>query len=108
MKYTSLTHLKIRSSKLMKSLLLGNFKAAFSGKGIEFQDFRVYTYGDDAKYIDWATSSREGTTVIRRYKEEKEAHILCIADISSSLSFSQGVKQKLLTDTIELIGEISL
>ncbi len=92
----------------MKSLLLWNFKAAFSWKGLEFQDFRAYSYGDDAKYIDWWTSSREGTTVIRRYREEKEAHILCIADMTASLNFWDTLKQTLMQEVIELLWEVSL
>lgn len=71
----------------MQSLFLGNFKAAFSGKGIEFQDFRAYSHGDDARYIDWLTSSREGTTVMRRYTEEKQADILCIFDFKASCEY---------------------
>ena len=102
-------HLTIKSARRMKSLLLGNFKAVFSGKGLEFQDFRAYTYGDDARYIDWATSTREGTTLIRRYQEEKDAPILCIVDMTTSLDFIDGeLKQKCMSEVIKLLWHVSL
>lgn len=109
MKHHISPHLRIKSSRLMKNLLLGNFKAAFSGKGIEFQDFRSYSYGDDAKYIDWATSTREGNIVLRRYKEEKDAHIFCVLDITEAYDpWKQSIKQRLQEQVTELIAEIAL
>lgn len=109
MKHNVAPHLRIKSSKLMKNLLLGNFKAAFSGKGIEFQDFRSYSYGDDAKYIDWATSTREWNIVLRRYKEEKDAHILCVLDITEAYDpWKESIKQRLQEQVTELIAEIAL
>lgn len=100
--------LQISSRKTMNSLFMGNFKAAFAGKGIEFQDFREYTPEDDAKYIDWLTSSREGTTVMRRYREEKEWNILVIADSTESLDFQWWLKKKLQLEVIELLSWASL
>lgn len=97
--------LNIKSGKEMNSLFLGNFKAAFHGKGIEFKDFREYTNLDDAKYIDWCTSSREWTTIMRRYREEKEGTILCVCDVTDSLSYEkESPKRELMQDIIELLA----
>lgn len=98
---------KIKSSKLMNSLFVWNFKAAFHWKGIEFQDFRPYGPSDDAKYIDWLASSREGNTIMRRYREEKGGNILCLIDFRESLEFSQE-KKKLVTDISELLYSASI
>lgn len=78
----------IKTRRLVSSLFLGNYKAAFQGKGMEFVDFRDYNYGDDAKDIDWLVSAREGKTLVRRYQEERELEILFVCDMSPSLSFS--------------------
>ncbi|NDK09833.1 DUF58 domain-containing protein [Candidatus Gracilibacteria bacterium] len=102
-------HISFKSSKLMEGLFIGNFKAAFSGRGIEFQDFREYSSGDDAKYIDWARSSQEGTTIMRRYREDKQGTILTIIDHSQSLYYEAGnPKIKLIQDILELIGQASI
>jgi len=93
----------------MNSLFLWNFKAAFHGKWIEFRDFREYSPWDDAKYIDWVRSSREGSTIMRRYREEKEWKILCVLDIRSSLLYSDGaIKKELIQDVVWLIWWASL
>ncbi len=107
MKTSHAKKIHIKSSKLMNSLFAGNFKAAFSGKGIEFQDFREYSYGDDAKYIDWLTSSREWTTIMRRYREEKQWNILCIADNRESLMFWNWEKRNLLQEVVHVLYHAS-
>lgn len=104
MKTVQQKRLHIKTSKLMNSLFIGNFKAVFAGKWIEFQDFREYSPGDDAKYIDWLTSSKEGTIVMRRYREEKQWNILCLLDISESLYFWNQEKLQVLDELIELIA----
>jgi len=100
--------LKIYSSKYMNSLFVGNFKASFAGKWIEFQDFREYTPWDDAKYIDWARSSMESSMIMRRYKEEKSSDILCYIDHRESLEYQDGVKILLLEDIIKLLYHASV
>jgi len=93
----------------MNGLFAWNFKAAFAGKWIEFQDFREYTSGDDAKYIDWLTSSREGTVVMRRYREEKQGDILCVLDMTESLYFEWNeVKMEVLNEVLELVSTASI
>lgn len=102
MKHSRWHTLKIQTPKLMNSLFMWNFKATFHGKWIEFQDFREYHYGDDAKHIDWLASSREGNTVMRRYREEKKWNILVIVDERASLYFWEE-KIQLCQDIIELL-----
>lgn len=99
--------IRIESSRLMSSLFAWNFKAAFAWKGIEFQDFREYAPGDDAKYIDWLTSSREGTTVMRRYREERNANILAVVDLRESLNFENKQKKDLIRNILELLYSAS-
>lgn len=95
---------QIKNKKAISSLFIGNFKAAFSGRWIEFQDFREYSPGDDAKYIDWATSSREWITVMRRYREEKQWAVLCAIDVSESLKFGEeSIKNNLIEDIVSLL-----
>jgi uncharacterized protein (DUF58 family) len=103
MNNTSPKKLNIKSSKLMNSLFVGNFKAAFSWKGIEFQDFREYSYGNDARYIDWSASSREQATIMRRYREEKQWNILCVLDIRESLNYGNEEKKWVYREVTQLL-----
>ncbi len=77
----------IKTKRLVSSLFLWNYKAAFKWRGLEFSDFREYTSSDDAKHIDWLVSAREGKTIMRRYREERELDILFVLDLSESMQF---------------------
>lgn len=101
-------NIQIQSSKYMNSLFVWNFKASFAGKWIEFQDFREYTPGDDAKYIDWARSSMESSLIMRRYKEEKSSDILCYIDMRVSLHHQKWVKLELLQEITDFLYHASV
>lgn len=91
----------IKTKRLVNSLFLWNYKAAFKWRGIEFSDFREYTSWDDSKYIDWLVSAREGKTIMRRYREERELDILFVADLSDSMYF--GFQQKKIDTLMEVL-----
>lgn len=92
---------------MLDALFVGNFISAFQGKGIEFYDFREYHYGDDAKLIDWAVSSREGKTIVRRYIQERDMNVLFLIDENEQISFSP-VKEKLKEELVFLFGNAAL
>ncbi len=87
MKKEHLKKIDIQTRQLVNTLFLWNYKAAFKGRWLEFHDFREYTPSDDAKYIDWLVSAREGKTVMRRYQEERELEVLFVLDTSLSMQF---------------------
>ncbi len=103
MKASEHQHIRMQSKKLMNSLFVGNFKAAFQGRGIEFQDFRPYSPDDDARFIDWCISSREWTTIMRRYREEKEGKILCVLENTPQMHIDSQIKQTLCSEIIALL-----
>lgn len=41
------------SRRLVKKDLLGDYKSAFRGSGMQFREFRHYVYGDDVRHISW-------------------------------------------------------
>lgn len=95
----------IKTKRLVNSLFLWNYQAAFKGRGIEFSDFREYTPSDDARHIDWLVSAREGKTIMRRYREERELDILFCIDLSISMEFGfQQTKLGTLIETLYLIA----
>ena len=101
--------LDIQTRRLASSLFLGNYKTAFQGRGMEFRDFQEYSYGDDAKDIDWLVSAREGKTLIRRYQEERQLEILFVFDMTPSLVFGEGkTVLELMQETFFLLGYSAL
>jgi uncharacterized protein (DUF58 family) len=80
-----LRHLEIRMRHAVESQLQGNFRSVFRGTGLEFDDVRLYQYGDEVRAIDWAVSSKGHGTFVKTYKEEREQQVLVALDVSASL-----------------------
>ena len=105
MKTEQFKKIDIKTRQIVNTLFLGNYKAAFKWRGLEFDDFREYMYGDDVRHIDWLVSAREGKTVIRRYREEREIEILFILDSSLSMQFWESkTKRQMLEEMFYILG----
>ena len=90
-----LRHLEIRIRKAVEAQLQGDFHSVFKGTGLEFDDVRLYQYGDEVRAIDWAVSSKGHGTFVKTYKEEKEQQVLVLLDVSASLAVGDGQRRKL-------------
>jgi len=90
-----LRHLEIRIRKAVEAQLQGDFHSIFKGTGLEFDDVRLYQYGDEVRAIDWAVSSKGHGTFVKTYKEEKEQQVLVLLDVSGSLDVGDGQRRKL-------------
>ncbi len=86
-----------QSTRLMEYFKLNLiYYQLVSGKGLEFDRIREYTYGDDAKRIDWKALARTGELHTRSFKEERHFDIVIVVDVSNSmlLGTSQLVKNE--------------
>lgn len=77
----------IRSGKVVNTLMAGQYRSVFRGSGIEFEEVREYTPGDEVKSIDWKVSARLGRPYIKRYREERELIMMLLVDMSASVRF---------------------
>lgn len=80
---------------LVNTQVASRYRSVFRGKGLEFEDFRVYTPGDDAKSIDWKASVRSNDILVKEYKEERDLDVYFLLDVSSSMIFGSTEKLKL-------------
>jgi uncharacterized protein (DUF58 family) len=85
----------IKSSKTVSNIMAGQYKSVFRGSGIEFEEVREYSPGDDVKALDWKVSARLGKPYIKLYKEERESIVMLLIDMSPSLKFGTFSGQKL-------------
>lgn len=90
-----LQQLEIRMLKAVDAQLQGNFRSVFKGTGLEFDDVRLYQYGDEVRAIDWAVSSKGHGTFIKTYKEEREQQVLLLFDVSGSQQVGATDRRKL-------------
>ena len=85
------------------SLLGGEYRSAFRGRGREFDQVVQYEFGDDVRDIDWNVTARLGEPYRKKFVEERELTVVLLFDDSLSLQFGSGQRSK--RDTLlELAG----
>jgi uncharacterized protein (DUF58 family) len=89
--------IRVITSRLVDEHLSGEYHSVFRGQGIEFDEVREYTPGDDVRTIDWNVTARTGHPHIKRFSEERELTILFLVDISGSQSFGSTQRTKVET-----------
>ena len=84
--------LQIKTLHLVTEVIAGNYQSTFKGRGMEFEDARVYIPGDDVRHIDWNLTARSGVPHIKNFREERELTINLLIDVSASEIF--GTKKR--------------
>jgi len=75
---------EIKIRKAINLNLQGNYNSVFKGTGLDFDDLRPYSYGDDIRAINWNISAKQNSIYINTYKEEKEQSVFFLIDVSKS------------------------
>ncbi len=83
-----------KSGRTVNSLMAGQYRSIFRGAGIEFEEVREYSPGDDIKSIDWKVSARLGKPFVKRFREERELIVMLLVDLSASGRFGTGERTK--------------
>lgn len=72
----------------------GTNRSVFRGRGMEFDESRVYQAGDDMRSIDWRVTARTGTMHTKLFHEERERPVLIYADLGAAMRFGTRVRFK--------------
>jgi len=76
------------SNKLTNnSLNSGNYKSKIKGRGIELEEIRPYSFGDDIRDIDWRVTARKQSVYTKLYNQEKDIDVYVVFDFSASMMF---------------------
>ncbi len=86
--------IQIKTERMATEILSGEYKTAFRGKGLNFDNIREYQFGDDIRLIDWNVTARMQQPFIRQYKEERQLSIVIIVDLSASNDFGTQKQSK--------------
>ena len=89
---------------MVNTMMAGQYRSVFRGSGIEFEEVREYSPGDDVKSIDWKVSARMGRPYIKLYREERELVVMLLVDMSGSEGF--GTTENLKKETAAEIASI--
>lgn len=72
----------------------GTNRSVYRGRGMEFDEARIYQPGDDARAIDWRVTARTGKMHTKLFHEERERPVLILADLRASMHFGTRVQFK--------------
>ena len=79
--------LKLFAHRPARSLLAGSERTHFRGRGMDFEEVRLYQAGDDIRTIDWRVTARTQVPHTKIFREERERPVFMVVDQRSSLFF---------------------
>lgn len=79
--------LKLHQAKI-RSGQSGGFISSFKGRGMEFDESRLYQPGDDIRSIDWRVTARAGKTHTKIFREERERPVFISVDKRAAMHFA--------------------
>lgn len=106
--------IELRTERLVSSLAAGRYRSAFRGQGMEFDQVREYTAGDDVRAIDWNVTARAGKPYLKVFREERELSVILLVDVSGSMRFgaipgiSPRAKLALAAEAAAVVGVTAL
>ena len=71
----------------VKTNRVGGFRSRFKGRGMDFDEVRLYQIGDDIRNIDWRVTARTGEAHTKLFKEEREKPVFVVLDQMPSMFF---------------------
>jgi uncharacterized protein (DUF58 family) len=81
------THVRLTPRRRVRTLHAGGYDSAFRGRGLEFDEARIYQPGDDLRTIDWRVTARTGRVHTKLFHEERERPVLLLVDQRSPMRF---------------------
>lgn len=102
-----LRQLEWRVRHAVENILSGEYRSAFRGRGMEFDQVVKYEFGDDVRDIDWNVTARLGEPYRKKFVEEREVTLLLVFEDSPSLHFGSGAQSK-REALLELAGLVML
>ncbi len=70
----------------------GEHLSRFRGRGMDYQESRAYSDGDDVRSMDWRITARTGVAHVKVYQEERERPVVFGVDFNPGMFFaSRGV-----------------
>ena len=91
---SGMRQLEIRTRRMVNDSLAGAYHSVFKGRGMDFDEVREYTPGDEVRTIDWNVTARAGKTFVKKFTEERELTIFLVVDISASGNFGSAALSK--------------
>src|SRR3984885_6899020 len=91
---SGMRELEIRTRRMVDDSMAGAYHSVFKGRGMDFDEVREYSPGDEVRTIDWNVTARAGRAFVKKFTEERELTLFLLVDISASGNFGSGAMAK--------------
>ncbi len=81
----SLQRLRLVAQRVPRGGRFAEQRSKALGAGLEFQDYRPYSSGDDLRAIDWNIYRRLGRVFLRLFEELEDLPVYLLPDVSRSM-----------------------
>lgn len=71
----------------------GDWVSRWLGRGLDFEESRMYSPGDDIRDMDWRTTARTGRPHLKIYREERQPAVHLVVDRGATMRF--GTRKRL-------------
>lgn len=71
----------------------GDWASRWLGRGLDFEESRPYSAGDDIRDMDWRTTARTGRPHLKIYREERQPLLHLVVDRGATMRF--GTRRRL-------------
>ena len=72
----------------------GGHLSRFRGRGMEFDEARIYQPGDEVRHMDWRVTARTGHPHVKLFREERERPVWLLVDQGPGMQFGTRVAFK--------------
>ena len=73
---------------------VGGYLSHFRGRGMEFDETRIYQPGDEIRHMDWRVTARSGQPHVKTFIEERERPVWLWVDQGPGMQFGTRVAWK--------------
>ncbi|MFH1139208.1 MAG: DUF58 domain-containing protein [Pseudomonadota bacterium] len=96
----------IKSGRTVNTMMAGRFASVYRGSGMEFEEVREYSPGDEIGSIDWKVTARMGRPFVKLFREERELVIMLLVDMSASGLFgtTDSLKREVAAEIASLLA----
>jgi len=74
--------------------LSGDVRSVYKGAGLDYEESRVYQFGDEMRLMDWRLSARSGEPHIKVFREERRPGVFMVVDRRATMRFGTRARLK--------------
>jgi uncharacterized protein (DUF58 family) len=98
--------IELRTRRLVDASFAGAYQSVFKGRGMNFEEVREYSPGDEIRTIDWNVTARMNTPYVKKFTEEREMTVMLLVDVSASGSYGsvESSKRELAAEVASILA----